>query len=351
VQRPDVTPPPTAASVRDTAASIAAVQLADGCIPWFRGGHADPWNIVEGAMALTAGGLVDEARRAYRWLARHQRRNGSWHSYYRDGAVEDPTVDANFCAYIATGLWHHTLITDDGAFLAEMWPVVQRAVDYVVAQQGAGGEIPWARDRWGHQARRALLTSSSSIHLSLHCAVAAAERMGLDRPDWVSAAAALAHAVAHRPECFERKDRWSMDWYYPVLGGVVLGAAGRVRIAERWDTFVVDGLGVRCVADRPWITSAETCELVLALDAADRVDDAWELFRWVQYLRDGAGGYWTGAVFPGGEHFPAEQSTWSAAAAVLAADALMELTPASGLFRALHVAAENAFLDAVADSA
>src|SRR5205807_2840469 len=166
---------------------------------------------------------------AYRWLARHQRRNGSWHSYYRDGAVEDPTVDANFCAYIATGLWHHTLITDDGAFLAEMWPVVQRAVDYVVAQQGAGGEIPWARDRWGHQARRALLTSSSSIHLSLHCALAAAERMGLDRPDWESAAAALAHSVAHRPECFERKDRWSMDWYYPVLGGVVLGAAGRVR--------------------------------------------------------------------------------------------------------------------------
>ena len=114
---------------------------------------------------------------------------------------------------------------------------------------------------------------------------------------------------------------------------------------------MVPDRGVRCVADRPWITSAETCELVLALDAADRVEDAWELFRWVQYLRDGAGGYWTGAVLPDGEHFPAEQSTWSAAAAVLAADALMELTPASGLFRALHVAAENGFLDAVGDSA
>ena len=35
-----------------TARSIASLQLANGMIPWFDGGHCDPWNHVETAMAL-----------------------------------------------------------------------------------------------------------------------------------------------------------------------------------------------------------------------------------------------------------------------------------------------------------
>ncbi|HWC10036.1 MAG TPA: methyltransferase domain-containing protein, partial [Acidimicrobiales bacterium] len=46
----------TAAEVAATVGSIAAVQLGDGMIPWFPGGHADPWNHVEAAMALAVGG-------------------------------------------------------------------------------------------------------------------------------------------------------------------------------------------------------------------------------------------------------------------------------------------------------
>ena len=53
-----------------------------------------------------------------------------------------------------------------------------------------------------------------------------------------------------------------MDWYYPVLGGALRGAAAAERLARGWDTFVVPGLGVRCVSDQPWVTVAETCELV-----------------------------------------------------------------------------------------
>ena len=57
-----------------------------------------------------------------------------------------------------------------------------------------------------------------------------------------------------------------MEWYYPVLGGAVRGARPDT-IDERWDEFVVPGLGIRCVDNRPWVTGAETCELVMALDA------------------------------------------------------------------------------------
>ena len=48
-----------------TARSIAALQLPNGMIPWFKDGHCDPWNHVETAMALDVMGMHAEARKAY----------------------------------------------------------------------------------------------------------------------------------------------------------------------------------------------------------------------------------------------------------------------------------------------
>jgi hypothetical protein len=102
---------------------------------------------------------------------------------------------------------------------------------------------------------------------------------------------------------------------------------------------VVDGRGVRCVSDQPWVTAAETCELVMALDAIGETDKALELFEWVQFLRHDDGGYWCGMNFPGGdysrtgEHFTADHPTWNSAAVVLAAHALGDEGPTAGLFR------------------
>src|SRR3546814_3350088 len=77
------------------------------------------------------------------------------------------------------------------------------------------------------------------------------ELLGHDRPDWELSAARLARVIREVPEAFAPKHRWAMDWYYPVLGGVVLGDAGRARLEERRDTFVMEDRGVRCVSDRP----------------------------------------------------------------------------------------------------
>jgi hypothetical protein len=97
---------------------------------------------------------------------------------------------------------------------------------------------------------------------------------------------------------------------------------------------VVPGLGVRCVSDQPWVTGAETCELVLALDAIGEAAAAAELFAQIQHLRDTAGGYWTGWQFANQAHFPAELSSWTSAAMILAADALCGSTGGAGIFRA-----------------
>jgi hypothetical protein len=305
-----------------TATAIERVQLRDGSIPWHRDGHLDPWNMVEAAMGLDAAGRHDAARSAYRWLVERQRPDGAWAASYRDGIVEDATLDANFCSYLAAGAWHHYLATGDVDFLAECWPAVDRAMGFVLRLQLPSGAIAWARDPGYRRWPAALLTGSACIHLSLGCALEAAAVLGVERLEWELARSALGEAVAGRRGPFEPKDRFSMDWYYPVLGGVLGGAAGRAAIAARWDEFVIEGRGTRCVSDRPWVTTGETCELVLALEVLGLRDEARALFEWVQHLRCESGDYWTGATWPEDVVWPRETTTWGAGSVLLAADAL-----------------------------
>lgn len=338
----------TAEQVKETGAAIAARQLDDGRLPWHEGDHTDPWNHVEAAMGLDVAGLHAPAERAYEWLAAAQQPDGSWPSYFHyDGSVKDPNVDMNVCAYVAVGVWHHYLVTRDLGFLHEMWPVVEGAVDMVLDLQAPSGEIWWTRHSDGWVDRRALLSASSSIHLSLRCAVAIAEEMGEERPDWELSIGMVAHAILYRPAAFWPKERWAMDWYYPVLCGVIGDEPARARIDERWRTFVVEGRGCRCVSDAPWVTTAETCELALALDGLGEHEAAVRLFEDVQFLRRPDGSYQEGWVFPENVHWPGRTPPWTAGAVLLAADALSGLTPAAGLFRGeglpRGIAPEDAF--------
>ncbi|MEI7593421.1 MAG: prenyltransferase [Actinomycetes bacterium] len=328
----------TAQQLRATVDAIADLQLSNGMIPWFPGGHADPWNHVEAAMALAIGGHRSNAERAFQWLVDLQRPDGSWHQYYLEDSIEQDKLDANVIAYIATGVWHHHLLFADNGFSEAMWPTVEAAIDFVLALQTPRGEILWARHADGTPWSFALLTGSSSICHSLRCAIALAEHLGHHRPDWELSAARLfavikAHTAGELPDAFAPKHRWAMDWYYPVMAGVLEGKAGLDRLESRRDVFLVEGMGVRCVSDRPWVTAAETCECLLAyLSLGDR-DTALDLFRAAQQLRDDDGHYFTGIVFPEMVHFPGnERSTYTAASIVLAADALAGTSPASQLF-------------------
>ena len=69
-------------------------------------------------------------------------------------------------AYVATGVWHHYLITRDTAFLKEFFPVVDAAMAFVLALQGDTGEIDWAVDAAGEPMGDALVTGCSSIYKS-----------------------------------------------------------------------------------------------------------------------------------------------------------------------------------------
>lgn len=324
----------TAADVIATGEAIAAVQQADGSVGW-PDGHVDAWNHVECAMALTACGLRDAARRAYEWLRVSQRADGSWLKQMPAGQAgqADLTAESNHAAYCAVGVWHELLVSRDEGFALRMWPTVKNAIGFVLGLQQPGGEIIWRRLADGSPDNFALLTGSSSMYTSLRCAVALADYLAQPQPDWELAAAQLAHAVACHPGAFADKSRFSMDWYYPVLGGPLRGEPGRQRLAASWDTFVVPGLGVRCVSDQPWVTAAETAELAIALEATGDPATALGLLDEIQLLRDESGAYWTGWQYQHSRHYPNEQSSYTAAAIVLAADALCGATGGSAIFR------------------
>lgn len=339
-----------AAQLQATADTVAAAQCADGAIPWFAGGHLDPWDHVQAAMGLVVAGRVDEARAAFGWSREHQRPDGSWATKYLDGGshvdeVEDAATDANFTAYVATGVWHHWQVTSDRAFVDLMWPVVEAALDAVLTLQDDAGPVRWSRREDGSVADEALVTGNASIHLSLRCGVALAEVVGADARHWRRAAVRLRHALDHHPEWFADKARFSMDWYYPVLGGAMLPEDADARLTSRWDDFVVPGFGARCVDDSPWVTGGETCELVLALDAVGRRHEAVGLLRDIQVLRRDDATYWTGYVYPDETFWPIEQTTWTAGTVLLAVDALTDTTDGSGLFRGegLPVCADRGF--------
>lgn len=331
---PEVAGVLAASDVLASAASIAEVQRRDGMIPWFEGGHCDPWNHVESAMALSVCGLDAEAELAYGWLAERQLADGSWFNYYLVDGVKDQRLDTNVCAYAATGLFHHHLVTGDLDLARRLWPMAERAIDFVLRWQRRDGSVTWSLDASGLREGYALLTGSSSIYHSLRCAIALAERLGKERPDWELAAGRLGHAVAHHRRSFAPKHEFAMDWYYPILAGALSRDGGRERMVAGWDTFVIEGRGVRCVSTGDWVTAAETAECVLALDALGMDATARAIFAAGQDLRLPDGSYWTGMVFPEEDTFPAaERTTYTAAAMVLAADALSGATGAAGLFR------------------
>ena len=325
---------PTRDQLRDTARWIASLQLPTGMIPWFVGGHCDPWNHVETAMALDVMGLHDEARHAYEWLMHTQRADGAWHNYYSsDGSVKDAKLDSNVCAYVGAGVWHHWQCADDLAAVERFWPMVERATEFVLNMRRKDGTVLWAKEADGEPWSYALLTGCSSIRHSLHCAANIAALLGEPRPLWRAAADAIDAVINHSPESFEPKTRWAMDWYYPVLAGALVDDAAKLRLNEGWDAFFMAERGIRCVSDEPWVTASETAECAIAHSAIGDQQTASELLALTTLHRNADGSYLTGLVYPDRIAFPAmEVSAYTGAAVILAADAHMAISPAHRLF-------------------
>jgi hypothetical protein len=315
------------------AALIAETQYDSGEIPWCEGQKTDPWDHIEAAMGLSIGGYLEQAQRAFEWFARIQLDDGSCYSAYRQGVPEDKTRETNLSSYIAVGVYHYYLITRDVTMLKEMWTSISAAIDFALSLQTAEGEIYWAINPEGKVDPMALLTGCSSIYMSIKCALAIAQILGFKKPLWKEGLVKLENAIKFKPYLFNMtKFRYSMDWFYPVLTGVITANEAQQRIDRYWKKFIVEDRGVKCVSDEPWVTIAETSELSLALSAMGNRNLAQIVFNWISDRRYEDGSFWCGFVCPDIIIWPEDKIAWTNAAALMAADAIYNLSPASQIF-------------------
>ena len=333
------------AALRPAVDRILEIQADSGAIAWFENGPWDPWNHTESAMALTVAGDIEAAAKAFDYLVQTQREDGAWFGEYgnclpmveRDFISREPApafLDSNFCAYPAVGIAHFLKATGQTERTQAWWPLVERALDFVVSLQRADGTISWALEAVETGEDDALLAGNASIAKSLECGLFLAEHFNVPKPAWGRARQDLMQALRHAPERFDRRQtgaRFAMDWYYPVLAGVLDQAGSEDRLDRLWSKFVVEDHGCRCVSNEPWVTTAETAELILALICAGRKAEASSLFSDVLKLRDERGVFWMGHQLEEDIYWPREQPSWTQAAIILAADALQDWTPASGV--------------------
>ena len=334
---------------------ILDAQRADGAIAWFVGGLVDPWNHLEAAMGLNCLGERAAAERAFEFLFASQLADGSWHGQMGNALPIDEATEAfvrtpsdlpqirdtNHIAYIATAALHHHLLHRDQKFLRRAWPVLVRAMEFVLAHQSPHGDIRWAADDKATPEDDALLSGCASIYKSLASALVLADEVGEGRTRtarWHAAWVQLGDALRTKPHRFDRgwesKAGFSMDWYYPILAGAVEGAAARARLAARWSRFVVEGAGCLCVAHEPWVTLAETAELVLALMRMGERAKAEQMLGWLHQWRNEDGTYYMGRQMRLNRFWPMELPPWTAGAVILATDAVLEFSPAHHFFSA-----------------
>jgi hypothetical protein len=319
--------------VKKSADFIQSCQVGNGLILWHESGHGDPWNHVEAAMALTVSDRRASAEKAYDWLITSQDPEGFWYNYYFKDKVKDYRIDTNVCAYVAVGAYHFYEKYKDLGFLQSIFPCVEKAIEFVLKFQQDKGEIIWCLEPDGTLGKYALLTGSCSILLSLRCALNIANLLEFERPEWEMAAYRLSYAIAGAAK-FEPKDEYAMDWYYPVLSGALNKQQSMIRIKKGWDIYTLGDLGVKCVSDRPWVTTAETAECVLALDALGEKQKARQLLETTYNLRNPDGSYFTGMVYPQQDTFPFQEVTsYSAAAVILANQALISDENFAGIWR------------------
>ncbi len=139
------------------------------------------------------------------------------------------------------------------------------AITFVLSYQSKNGEVRWAAQDDSAPDDDALLTGCCSIYKSLECAIAlfniTQDADELKLKNWQSSYLKLKKAIRNPEGLFDIKidrKRFSMDWYYPIISGAFNRDESKDIIVNTLANFYIEGLGIKCVKEEPWVTVAET---------------------------------------------------------------------------------------------
>ena len=105
-----------------------------------------------------------------------------------------------------------------------------------------------------------------------------------------------------------------------------------MKISKTFSDFYVDGIGIKCVKEEPWITVAETSEFIISLVIQGNVKKSKELLLDLINISDENKIPYMGWQYEENIFWPNEKPSWTAAALIIAADSVLNFTDASDLF-------------------
>ena len=319
------------------AKSIKTNQLDSGAIPSNADLSHDPWDHIEAIMGLNFLKDKESSDLAFKWLKNNQNKDGSWYAKYSNNDPIELNKPTHFGPYISVAALHYFKIFSDKDKLFELWETIKSAIDFSIDLQNPNGTIPWSIDKNNEIENDFLLTGSSSILKSLECAIAISKILDLDSNEkWTKAYESLAYAVRNPEGLFDKKtdrSRFSMDSYYPIISGVLLDYEKEKYIKKIFKDFYVEGIGVKCVVDEPWVTVAETSEFIISLVISNELEEAKKILVEVMNISDSNDIPYMGWQYVENIFWPEEKPSWTAAALILAADSIFDFSPGSDILK------------------
>ena len=289
---------------------IISNQSSSGAIFWDEKGKCDPWDHCECLIALAIYEEWEHFWRGVNWFITNLNEDGLIYAEFQNEKPSKLHYESHHAPYIIMPLIQASLIDQEQDYkkiltneqLLKLENIFEALNDF----KDEDGYFYWAKDSNGYS-DNSLITASMSIFLSMVAKDKSFPKFNIDM--W--------------QEKFNRdgvdRSRFSMDFYYPFLAGI---KNNKKEFLDLLDNYYVKGLGVKCVAEEPWVTVAESSECVISALIHDNENIAKQIFNDIQQFQNKDGIFPTGYQYKMEIFWPEEDSTWTNAAVIIAAHAL-----------------------------
>jgi hypothetical protein len=282
-------------------------QSHDGRISWDDKGKCDPWDHCECLIALAIYEEWDAFDLGVEWFFNNLNDDGYIHPEFKGNEPVHDHYESHHAPYIILPLTQALLMGRDDLVNDYLKSKIQIIFDQLLNFKDSDGYYYWAIDKNGFS-DNSLITASMSIFLSL-MALDKSLNIKIDEDMW--------------DQKFNRdgvdRSRFSMDFYYPYICGV---HNNKNDFQKNLKDFYVEGLGIKCVKEEPWVTIAESCECVIAALVLGDEENAKKIFNNILQFKNDNGIFPTGYQYEMDIFWPEENSTWTNAAVIIAAHAL-----------------------------
>ena len=289
---------------------IISNQSSSGAIFWDEKGKCDPWDHCECLIALAIYEEWDHFWRGVNWFFTNLNEDGLIYAEFQNEKPSKLHYESHHAPYIIMPLIQASLIDKEQNYKKiltnEQLLKLENIFEVLDDFKDEDGYFYWAKDSNGYS-DNSLITASMSIFLSLVAKDKSFPKFNTEM--W--------------QEKFNRdgvdRSRFSMDFYYPFLAGI---KNNKKEFLDLLDNYYVKGLGVKCVAEEPWVTIAESSECVISALIHDNENIAKQIFNDIQQFQNKDGIFPTGYQYDMEIFWPEENSTWTNAAVIIAAHAL-----------------------------